>query len=87
MKMAEATKEAVRLTRMVKELGFQQGEDQLKCDRQSAIYLAKNQVYHLRTKPIDIRFHTFENATNILTNPNVADKLWASSSVIDEVSQ
>ena len=27
------------------------------CDSQSAIYLAKNQVYHARTKHIDVRFH------------------------------
>ena len=29
----------------------------LHCDSQSAIYLAKNQVYHARTKHIDVRFH------------------------------
>ena len=27
------------------------------CDSQSAIHLAKNQVYHARTKHIDVRFH------------------------------
>ena len=27
------------------------------CDSQSAIFLAKNQVYHARTKRIDVRFH------------------------------
>ena len=27
------------------------------CDSQSVIYLAKNQVYHARTKHIDVRFH------------------------------
>ena len=42
---------------MVKELGIQQGEVQLFCDSQSAIYLEKNQVYHVRTKHIDARFH------------------------------
>jgi len=26
-------------------------------DSMSAIYLAKNQVYHARTKHIDVRFH------------------------------
>ena len=29
----------------------------LHCVSQSAIYLAKNQVYHARTKHIDVRFH------------------------------
>ena len=29
----------------------------INCDSMSAIYLAKNQVYHARTKHIDVRFH------------------------------
>jgi hypothetical protein len=35
----------------------EQGEVQLHCDSQSVIYLAKNQVFHARTKYIDVRFH------------------------------
>ena len=27
------------------------------CDSQSAIHLAKNQVYHARAKHIDVRYH------------------------------
>ena len=27
------------------------------CDSQSAIFLEKNQVYHARTKHLDVRFH------------------------------
>ena len=27
------------------------------CDNQSAIHLAKNQVFHARTKHIDVRYH------------------------------
>jgi len=27
------------------------------CDNMSAIYLVKNQIYHARTKHIDVRFH------------------------------
>ena len=30
---------------------------QISCDCQSAIYLAKHQVYHTRAKHIDVRFH------------------------------
>ena len=55
--IVEATKESLWLTGLVKELGIQQGKVQLYCDNQSAIYLAKNQVYHARTKHIDVRFH------------------------------
>ena len=55
--VAEASKEAVWLARLVKELGIEQGGVQLQCDSQSVINLAKNQVYHAKTKHIDVRFH------------------------------
>ena len=42
MAIAEATKESLWLTGLVKELGIQQGGVQLYCDSQSVIYLAKN---------------------------------------------
>ncbi|KAE8712086.1 cytochrome P450 71A9-like [Hibiscus syriacus] len=57
MAAAEAAKEALWLTGLVKELSGQQGGVQLLCDNQSAIHLAKNQVYCVRTKHIDVRFH------------------------------
>ena len=57
MAVAEAAKEALWLKGLVKELGLNQGGVQLHCDSQSAIYLAKHQVYHAWTKHIDVRFH------------------------------
>ena len=57
MVVAEAINESLWLTGLVKELGIQQSRVQLYYDSQSAIYLAKNQVYHTRTKHIDVRFH------------------------------
>ena len=42
MVVAETAKEALWLTGLVKELGIEQGEVQLHCNSQSAIYLAKN---------------------------------------------
>ncbi|KAL4384756.1 hypothetical protein GQ457_15G014670 [Hibiscus cannabinus] len=57
MAVAEAAKEALWLIGLVKELGLEQGGVQLHCDSQSAIHLAKNQVYHARTKHIDVRFY------------------------------
>ncbi|KAL6316845.1 hypothetical protein AAG906_022515 [Vitis piasezkii] len=55
--LAKAAKESLWLTGLVKELGIQQGGIQLYCDSQSVIYLEKNQMYHARTKHIDVRFH------------------------------
>ena len=81
--VAEAAKEALWLTGLVKELGVQQGGVQLHCDNQSAIYLAKNQVYHARTKHIDVRFHKIRELVSsgelllekVHTSKNAADML------------
>ncbi|KAL0368148.1 UNVERIFIED_CONTAM: Retrovirus-related Pol polyprotein from transposon TNT 1-94 [Sesamum calycinum] len=50
MAVAEFAKEVLWLSGLSKELGVEQCGVQLHCDSQSAIYLANNQVYHVRTK-------------------------------------
>ncbi|CAJ2662759.1 unnamed protein product [Trifolium pratense] len=83
MAVAEAAKEALWLTGLVKELGVEQGGVQLHCDSQSVIYLAKNQVYHARTKHIDVRFHKIRELLTtgqillekVHTSENAADML------------
>ena len=55
MAMTEAGKEAVWLSGLVNELGFKQDSMVLHYDSQSAIHLAKNQVYRARTKHITVR--------------------------------
>ena len=83
MAIVEATKESLWLIGLVKELGIQQGGVQLYCDSQSAIYLAKNQVYHARTKHIDVRFHKIKELVSfgelllekVHTSENSADIL------------
>ncbi|KAL0342883.1 UNVERIFIED_CONTAM: Retrovirus-related Pol polyprotein from transposon TNT 1-94 [Sesamum angustifolium] len=57
MAVAEAAKEALWLNGLPKEFGVVQGGVQLHYDSQSAIYLAKNHVYHARTKHIYVRYH------------------------------
>ncbi|KAM7464831.1 hypothetical protein LguiB_012393 [Lonicera macranthoides] len=55
----------------------------LRCDSQSALYLAKNQVYHARTKHIDVRYHRVRDWVNsgevvlekVNTDENAADML------------
>ena len=67
----------------MKELGIEQGVVQLHCDSQSAIYLANNQVYHGRTKHIDVMFHKIRVLITsgkillqkIYTSENAADML------------
>ena len=83
MAVAKAVKEALWLKRLVKELSLNQGGVQLHCNSQSAIYLAKHQVYHVRKKHIDVRFHKIRELTatgeiilkKIDTSENVADML------------
>lgn len=81
MAVNAAAKEALLVKALIKELSIKQDRIQLHCDSQSAIYLAKNQVYHARTKYIDERFHkilekvhTSDNTIDMLTTPTPTDK-------------
>ncbi|MCH86141.1 aspartyl-tRNA synthetase [Trifolium medium] len=42
---------------MIGEMGTSQGCEKIHCDNQSVIHLANHQVYHERTKHIDIMLH------------------------------
>jgi len=57
MVMKEAMKEEIWLQGLLDDLRIEQDLLKINCDSMSAIYLAKNQVYHARTKHIDVRFH------------------------------
>jgi hypothetical protein len=69
------------LNGLVKELGLNQGGVQMHHDSQSAIYLAKNQVYHARTKHIDVRFHKIREL--IVTGDIVLEKVHTSENATD----
>ncbi|KAK3039791.1 hypothetical protein RJ639_027104 [Escallonia herrerae] len=83
MTLTEAAKEALWLKGLVEELGFKQRGVLLQCDNQSALDLAKNQVFHARTKYIDVRYHRVREWINskqivvhkVHTNDNAADML------------
>ncbi|GKB30064.1 retrovirus-related pol polyprotein from transposon TNT 1-94 [Tanacetum coccineum] len=57
MAMTEAVKETIWLQGLLGELGISQKFVTMHSDSQSVIHLAKNQVYHTRTKHIDVRYH------------------------------
>ena len=57
MAITEAVKEVIWLQGLLDDLGVGQKQVTLFCDSQSAIHLAKNQVYHAQTKHIDVRYH------------------------------
>ena len=55
--MLEACKEAIWLARLVGDLGIFVEVPTLHCDSQSAIMLAKNPMFHVKTKHIDVKYH------------------------------
>jgi hypothetical protein len=55
--LVEGVKEAIWLKCMIGELGITQECVKIHSDSQSAIHLENHQVYHERTKHIDIRLH------------------------------
>ena len=83
MAITEAVKEAIWLQGLLENLGLAQEHINVYYDSQSAIHLTKNQVYHVRTKHIDVRFHFVREIVNegkillqkIKTADNPADML------------
>ena len=83
MAISEASKEMIWLKNSLEELGKKQADSALYSDSQSAIHLAKNPVFHARTKHIQLRYHfTRELISNgtlslkkILGSKNPADML------------
>lgn len=57
MAITEAVKEALWLKGSVNSLGLHQDSIVVFCNRQSAIHLSKNQMFHERIKHIDVRYH------------------------------
>ena len=57
MTVVEAGEEILWMKEFIGELGIRQDEYRLHCDNQSAIHLAKNAVYHSRTKHIQRRYY------------------------------
>lgn len=55
--ITEASKEMIWLQGLLAELGFDQKNNILFSDSQSAIHLAKNSAFHSRTKHIGLRYH------------------------------
>ena len=78
---SEACKEAIWLARLVRDLGIIVEMPTLHCNSQSAIMLAKNPVFHAKTKHIDVKYHFIRDMledklmelVKVHTNDNLAD--------------
>jgi len=59
MASTQATKEAIWMTKLMKELGYMKEKKAMviRCDKQGAISLTKNPTQHARTKHIDVQHH------------------------------
>jgi len=59
MASTQATKEAIWMTKFMKELGYMKENKAMviRCDNQGAISLTKNPMQHARTKHIDVQHH------------------------------
>ena len=57
MAVTEGVKEVIWLKGLLTEISDCDGPIDVHCDSQSAIHLAKDQMYHERSKHIDVRFH------------------------------
>ncbi|MCO5599310.1 hypothetical protein L7F22_053411 [Adiantum nelumboides] len=85
---SEACKEAIWLTRLVGDLGIVREIPVLHCDSQSAIQLARNPVFHAKTKHVDVRYHFIREVledkrlqlVKVHTNDNPVDLLTKSLS-------
>ena len=83
MAIAEACKESVWLKGLFAELCGDDSCINLFCDSQSAICLTKNQMFHKRTKHIDVKYHYVRDVVaqgklkicKISTHDNPADML------------
>ena len=68
---------------ITRELGVDQSNITLYSDSQSALHLSKNQMFHERTKHIDVRFHFIREVVSngkvtllkVSTEENAADAL------------
>ncbi|MCO5556931.1 hypothetical protein L7F22_010486 [Adiantum nelumboides] len=85
---SEACKEAIWLTCLVGDLGIVREIPVLHCDSQSAIQLARNPVFHAKTKHVDVRYHFIREVledkrlqlVKVHTDDNPADLLTKSLS-------
>ena len=85
MVIAEAVKEAIWLRSLVDSLGLKQDITVVYCDSQSAIHLTKNQMYHERTKHIDVRYHFIREI--ISQGAIVVKKVGTSDNLVDMMTK
>jgi len=64
MALTEVAKEVIWFKGLVSDLGLQKRSVTVKRDSQSAICLAMNQIFHARTKHIEVHYHWIRDWLN-----------------------
>ena len=64
MALMKAAKKVIWLKGLVNEIGLKKGLTKVKCDSQSAICLLKSQMFHVRMKHIEVRYHWIRDRLN-----------------------
>lgn len=64
MAITEATNDVKWLRGIVEDFGIMQNSVTIHCDSQSALHLAKHNVFHERSKHIDVRLHLIKDEVN-----------------------
>ena len=59
--ITEGCKETLWIKNFLQELDVKQDNFVVYCDNQSAIHLAKNSTYHLKSKHINVRYHQIQD--------------------------
>ena len=59
MAATQACKEAIWIQNLLKELGHKQQKISVFCDSQSALHIARNPIFHSKTKHIGVQYHFF----------------------------
>ena len=91
MAATHGSKEVVSLQRFCSRIRFEQRVMKVSYDIQSAIFLAKNHAYHLKTKHIDVQYHFVRDmveSNKVLLEKvdmleNIANSLTKSVSVVN----
>jgi hypothetical protein len=91
MEAIYGSKEAVWLQRLCSEIKFEHRAIKISCDSQSVIFLAKNPIYHSKTKHIDVQYHFVRDMVErnkvllekVDTLENIIDSLTNSMSVVN----
>jgi hypothetical protein len=83
--VTEAVKEAIWLKGLVSKFNSTHGVIIVYCDSQSAIHLTKDQMFHERTKHIDVRYHFVRDI--VVSGDIIVNKISTTDNPVDMLTK